>query len=167
MRGDNEATIPLFEERLTVLHEVGSILLNKYNGTFLTCLKEADKSAVKLLDIIVNNFPCFQDEAIFKSTKVSLYKRAQILVADIWNFFGGSGLGEFRDVNRMTMFADYRVPQVLVYFGVMSYSDELMALLKNGEFSNIFDLCTYIFIFLYGLFHPKIYGSNHAPSMWQ
>ncbi|KOB65016.1 Uncharacterized protein OBRU01_23193, partial [Operophtera brumata] len=131
MRGDNEATIPLFEERLSVLHEVGSILLNKFNGTFRNCIKEADKSAVKLLDIIVNNFPCFQDEAVFKSTKVSLYKRAQILVADIWNFFGGSGLGEFRDIDRITMFADYRVPQVLVYFGAMGYSAELMSLLKK------------------------------------
>lgn len=133
MRGDNEVTIPLFEERLSILHEVGDVLLNKYNGTFLTCIKEADKSAVKLLEIIVDNFPCFQDEAIFKDTKVSLYKRAQILVADTWNFFGGSGLGEFRDINRITMFADYRVPQVLVYFGAMSYSDELMVLLKSGK----------------------------------
>ncbi|XP_047035965.1 queuosine salvage protein [Helicoverpa zea] len=131
MKGDNAATIPLFNERISVLHEVGAILLEKYNGTFVTCLKEANKSAVKLLEIIVDNFPCFRDEAVFEGQKVALYKRAQILVADLWNFFGGSGWGEFTDIDKITMFADYRVPQVLVYFGALSYSDELMDKLKK------------------------------------
>ncbi|XP_075991899.1 queuosine 5'-phosphate N-glycosylase/hydrolase [Anticarsia gemmatalis] len=130
MRSDNEVQMPLFDERITVLHEVGTVLLKKYNGTFKNCLKEANKSAVKLLEIVVNDFPCFRDEATFKGQKVALYKRAQILVADIWNFFGGSGWGEFTDIDKMTMFADYRVPQVLVYFGALSYTDELMDKLK-------------------------------------
>ncbi|KAJ8736674.1 hypothetical protein PYW08_007330 [Mythimna loreyi] len=131
MKGDNEATIPLADERVSVLHKVGKILLDRYNGTFETCLKEANKSAVKLLEIIVDNFPCFRDEATYKGQKVALYKRAQILVADLWNFFGGTGWGEFTDIDQLTMFADYRVPQVLVYFGALSYSDELMEKLKN------------------------------------
>lgn len=33
----------------------------------------------------------------------------------------------------ITMFADYRIPQALVYLGVLRYSDELMQALKNGE----------------------------------
>lgn len=31
------------------------------------------------------------------------------------------------------MFADYRVPQVLVHFGAMSYDEHLMKLLQDGE----------------------------------
>lgn len=31
------------------------------------------------------------------------------------------------------MFADYRVPQVLVHFGAMSYDEYLMKLLKGGD----------------------------------
>lgn len=132
MRGDNATQIPLFNERISVLHEVGDILFKKYNGTFETCLKEADKSAIKLLEIIVDNFPCFRDEALYKEKKVALYKRAQILVADLWNFFSGKGWGEFVDIDKITMFADYRVPQVLVYFGALSYSTELMKKLEDG-----------------------------------
>ncbi|CAG4950576.1 unnamed protein product [Parnassius apollo] len=131
LKGDNSVDIPLFDQRLSILHEVGSILLDKYNGTFETCVKEANKSAVKLLDIVVSNFPCFRDEAIYKDQVVSFYKRAQILVADLWNSFNGASWGEFKDIDKMTMFADYRVPQVLVYFGVMSYSDELIDKLKK------------------------------------
>lgn len=136
LRSDNEAQVPLFDERLSVLHEVGEILLKKYNGTFKTCLEMADKSAVKLLELIVDSFPCFRDEAVYNGNAVSLYKRAQILVADIWNFFSGKGWGEFSDIDQITMFADYRVPQVLVYFGAISYSDELMEMLKNGKIFN-------------------------------
>jgi hypothetical protein len=39
---------------------------------------------------------------------VCLYKRAQILVADIWACFEGQGYGEFNDIDEITMFADYR-----------------------------------------------------------
>jgi hypothetical protein len=39
---------------------------------------------------------------------VSFYKRAQILIADIWGCFEGKGLGFFEDIDHLTMFADYR-----------------------------------------------------------
>ncbi|CAH0724499.1 unnamed protein product, partial [Brenthis ino] len=130
-RGDTEAKIPLLDQRTSVLHEVGEILIEKFENTFETCVKNANKSAVKLLEIVVNNFPCFQDEAHYKGKRVSLYKRAQILVSDLWNTFDGSGPGEFYDIDKMTMFADYRVPQVLVYFGALSYSEELKEKLQK------------------------------------
>lgn len=50
-----------------------------------------------------------------------------------WACFGGQGYGHFEDLDYITMFADYRVPQVLVHFGAMTYDDYLMQLLKEGE----------------------------------
>ncbi|GBP42806.1 Queuosine salvage protein [Eumeta japonica] len=132
MRGDNEISIPLFEQRLKILHEVGLVLIDKFKGTFEECVKQANKSAVKLLEIVLNNFDCFVDEGIYKGKKVSFYKRAQILVADLWNFFGGENWGKFVDIDKLTMFADYRVPQVLAHFGVLVYSDDLKRLIIKG-----------------------------------
>ncbi len=43
---------------------------------------------------------------------MKLYKRAQILVADLWAAFRGRSYGAFVDIDSITMFADYRVPQV-------------------------------------------------------
>ena len=57
---------------------------------------------------------------------MKIYKRVQILVADIWACFEGKGIGEFTDIDSITMFADYRVPQILVHLGAMRYSDKLM-----------------------------------------
>ena len=64
---------------------------------------------------------------------MSILKRAQILVADIWALYGGKDLGEFTDIDTLTMFADYRVPQSLQYFGALEYSPELLAVLKKDE----------------------------------
>ena len=41
------------------------------------------------------------------------------------------------DIDYITMFADYRVPQVLVHFGAMSYDDYLMKVLQEGKESSI------------------------------
>lgn len=45
---------------------------------------------------------------LFFLISVAFYKRAQILIADIWACFEGQGLGNFSDIDTITMFADYR-----------------------------------------------------------
>lgn len=81
--------IPLLEERCRILQETGKILNEKFDGKFLNCVKQSESSAQKLLNLIVTNFPSFRDEAVFEGKQVSFYKRAQILVADIWGLFKG------------------------------------------------------------------------------
>lgn len=139
LKGDTDVKIPLFPERLTCLHEVGNVLLEKFEGSVEKLIKTAENSAVKLLSIIVENFKCFRDEAEYQSTKVSFYKRAQIFIGDIWSCFNNKGIGYFKDIEKITMFADYRVPQVLIYFNVMEYNEKLLnelrkdIILKNGD----------------------------------
>lgn len=132
LRSDNQIEIPLLNERVNCLREVGTVLLEKFDGTFKTCVERAGKSAVKLLEIIIDNFNCFRDEAEFKNTKVAIYKRAQILISDIWKCFQNEELGKFNDIDKITMFAEYRVPQTLLLFGVLEYSDELMEILREN-----------------------------------
>lgn len=71
----------------------------------------------------------FRDTAVFKGRLVHFYKRAQIMVADLWAAYGrcsdGSHPYAFRDVHELTMFADYRVPQILRHLGVLIYSTDL------------------------------------------
>ncbi|XP_011504262.1 PREDICTED: UPF0553 protein C9orf64 homolog [Ceratosolen solmsi marchali] len=133
LQGDQDSgEIPLLHERVQNLNEVGQVLIKKYNGTFVECIKSCNNSAEKLLKLIVHNFKCFRDEANYKNYQVSFYKRAQILVADIWSCCQGEGLGAFNDIDYITMFPDYRVPQVLIYFGVMQYNNELLNKLQSG-----------------------------------
>lgn len=87
--GTDNQPIPLEEERWRVLQESGRILKEKFGGSFCKCIEHAGQSAQKLLQIIVENFPSFRDEATIEGKRVALYKRAQILVADVWGLFKG------------------------------------------------------------------------------
>lgn len=70
---------------------------------------------------------------LLQGKRISFYKRAQILVADFWGVMEARGEGDITDMDWLTMFADYRVPQALVYLGALRYSDTLMQALKNSE----------------------------------
>lgn len=129
---DGETKCPLIKERVECLQECGKKLIDKFDGQFENCVKKCHNSAMLLLDLVVNEFPCFRDEAIYAGQKVGIYKRAQVLIGDVWACFGGLGLGQFDDIYKITMFADYRVPQVLIHFGALEYSTELLHILDTG-----------------------------------
>ncbi|XP_054917952.1 queuosine 5'-phosphate N-glycosylase/hydrolase isoform X2 [Dermacentor andersoni] len=131
-RSDTNVEIPLLKERHKVLQEWGHVLSNEYGGSFANCIRECKNSCQTLLEKVVKSFTSFQDEGTFDGVRVSFYKRAQILVADLWSCFQGQGLGLFEDIAMLTAFADYRVPQVLAYFGALRYSPRLSSLLEKG-----------------------------------
>ena len=87
----------------------------------------ADGSAAKLVNLLASDFPCFRDEHKFGDRRkpIRFMKRAQIMVADLWACFGGESYGAFRDIDKITMFADYRVPQMLCSLGCLYFSPSL------------------------------------------
>jgi len=132
-RSETPTEMPLLQERTKNLNEVGKILVKDYKNSFINFLSQCDQSAQKLLELITSTFKCFQDESKFDGRKVSFYKRAQILISDIWACFEGKSWGFFTDIPHITMFADYKVPQSLLHLGIMKYSDKLMRKLKRGD----------------------------------
>ncbi|XP_053180877.1 queuosine salvage protein [Scomber japonicus] len=132
LRSDNETPMPMLQERHQVLTEGGCVLL-EHGGSFRSFVSQAGNDARKMVELIVEKIPSYRDEATFEGKRISLYKRAQILVADFWGVMEARGEGDIISMDWLTMFADYRVPQALVYLGVLRYSDTLMQALKNGE----------------------------------
>ncbi|XP_054725030.1 LOW QUALITY PROTEIN: queuosine salvage protein-like [Uloborus diversus] len=132
-RSDTGTELPMLAERHKILNESGKTLVDKFEGTFVKCIGMCEQSAQTLLKLIIDNFPSYRDEATIDSHKVSFYKRAQILIGDIWCCFEGKGCGAFNDIDTITIFADYRIPQALVYLGVLKYSDELNNILKKDQ----------------------------------
>jgi hypothetical protein len=123
--------IPLFQQRVHNLREVGTVLLEKYDGTFVNVLQHANRSAVTLVNEVVTHFPSFNDMAIYEGRPVYLYKRAQLLVADLYGAFEGEGYGEFTDLDQLTIFADYKLPQVLRHYHVLEYDEYLSNLVDS------------------------------------
>ena len=84
-----------------------------------------------LVNLVVDYFPCFRDEAVFHGERVNFYKRAQILVGDLWACFNGESFGLFDDIDSISMFADYRIPQMLESLGCLWYSPQLKYRIKR------------------------------------
>ncbi|KAL3660456.1 hypothetical protein V7S43_014606 [Phytophthora oleae] len=126
-------TPPQLDERRRKVREVGEVLQRFFDGFALNLVKQANFSAVEAIRLVLANFPGFRDHAVHKGEQVHFYKRAQILVGDVWAAYGRrtAGIASFHDIGKLTMFADYRVPQVLRPEGVMVYSAELTNLVDN------------------------------------
>jgi hypothetical protein len=121
------APIPLFAERLANAREVGRGLLERYDGQFANALEASGHDAVSLALLLARDFSSFADIAIWNGQTIPFLKRAQICVADIYTAFGGQGLGQLTHLDQLTAFADYKLPQLLRYQGVMVYAPELAA----------------------------------------
>ncbi|RDL37330.1 Uncharacterized protein BP5553_04763 [Venustampulla echinocandica] len=123
-RSATDEEIPLFDERVKCLREAGQ----KYQCSFTKCIEAANRSAPALVNLLAADFPCFNDVALYDNRKtVRFLKRAQICVADIWAAFDGEGYGQFDDIDKITIFADYRVPQILNALGCLWYSPRLQS----------------------------------------
>ncbi len=123
----------MLRERLDCLREAGNVLYEKYNCSFANCITAANQSAAALVNLLVRDFPCFRDEHHFEGRTVRIYKRAQILVADIWACFDGESYGTFHDIDKITMFADYRIPQMLHSLGCLRFSPPLEGRIRRQE----------------------------------
>ncbi|MDR3570273.1 MAG: queuosine salvage family protein [Syntrophobacteraceae bacterium] len=119
--------IPMIDKRLQNLQEAGSILLSELHGDITTLFHAASGSAAKLATLVASLFPSFRDEAAYGGGKVYFLKRAQIFASDVFAAFGGKQWGDFKDMDRLTAFADYKLPQVLRELGIISYQPELAA----------------------------------------
>lgn len=117
--------IPLFEERLRIAREVGNVLLEHFDGQFSHLVEQVQHSGVRLALALAKYFPSFRDTAMYGSQEVRFLKRAQICVADLHGAFGGQSWGSFTDLEDLTIFADYKLPQVLRHYGVLIYAPEL------------------------------------------
>ncbi|KAG9041510.1 hypothetical protein FS837_012178 [Tulasnella sp. UAMH 9824] len=150
-------TIPLLAERINVLRRVSEVLCTRFNGSYLGLIDEwkkqygEDRTALQLVQMVIEEFVDFRDEVFWRGKKgtivsrtdawyIMFLKRAQILLAETWAAFHPlpsqnntihpifpNGIGE------LTMFADYRVPQILYTLGIIDYAPEILGQLKSGQ----------------------------------
>lgn len=121
--GENEP--PLLNERAANLRELGRVLLTAARGQALQFIGAANGDAVKLVSLVETSLPSFRDVATYDGREVRFLKRAQILAGDLFGAFEGQGPGALRRLDRLTAFADYKVPQVLRELGILRYVDDL------------------------------------------
>lgn len=120
-----EGEIPLASRRIENLREAGKVLEERWERDIVNLIVAARGSAVKLVISVVSSFPSFRDEALYHGKRVYFWKRAQLFASDLFAAFGGKDWGRFHDIENLTAFADYKLPQVLRALGIISYDTRL------------------------------------------
>ena len=110
------------------LRDLGAHLARHHGGRFASPVDEAEGSAVALARHL-GRWHCFADTSTYDGVSIPFLKRAQIVAADL----ARAGVTRWRDLDRLTMFADNLVPHVLRVDGILSYESDLGARIGRGE----------------------------------
>lgn len=121
------------DERARLVREVGAVLAACFDGRAADLVAAAGGSAARLAALTAEVLPGFRDHAVHDGRQVFFYKRAQIFAADVWGALGGRGLGAFDDLDDLTTFADYRLPQLLRAEGAIRLAPDLADRIDAGD----------------------------------
>ncbi|MDQ6636348.1 MAG: queuosine salvage family protein [Candidatus Dormibacteraeota bacterium] len=116
---------PMLAERAQALNELGH---HGYDGLVGETAVDTARNFGERLD-------SYRDVSGYEGREVPFLKRAQIVAADLH----AAGLAGFPDLDQLTCFADYKLPQVLRHLGALEYSSPLAARvdgwveLRSGE----------------------------------
>jgi putative queuosine salvage protein len=129
--------MPMLGEKLAVLHQVGGVLAEKYDGRFhkfvQACSSRLYDRGNGLIERMVKEFPRFNDVSEFDGHEIKFYKLAQLGVWMLYSTLHKAGKFRLDDPEKMTAFADYIVPVALRLLGITSYSPELESAINTHQ----------------------------------
>ncbi len=121
--------LPMLDEKLQVLHEVGAVLSEKYAGRFRNFVKACSPRLYDngngLIDRLVKEFPRFNDVSVYAGHTIKFYKLSQLGTWFVYCALRKTSGFRVDDIDKMTAFADYMVPVGLRLLGITSYSAAL------------------------------------------
>lgn len=120
LRFDGE--ICLLEKRAAHAKNLGETLLTKYGGDAKNLLVKAGYDAARLANLLAVDFSCYRDIRNWRDSDFAPMKRAQICASDLVGSFGAN---VFTGAEKLTCFADYKLPQLFHADGVFQYAREL------------------------------------------
>jgi len=100
--------LQLMESRTHILNELGAFLTKEYNGEVHSLVEAAGNSSLNLVRLLVENL--------------------------LYGAFAGKEWGYFKDMDTLTAFADYKLPQVLRHGGILRYERALEHKVDHGIF---------------------------------
>jgi len=110
------------------LRDLGQHVSIEHRGSFAAVIDAAGGSAVALARRL-GRWPSFRDLSRYDELEIAFLKRAQIAAADL----ARAGAADFKDLNRLTMFADNLVPHVLRLDGILAFDQDLVARIDREE----------------------------------
>ncbi|MCB9866510.1 MAG: hypothetical protein H6816_07740 [Phycisphaerales bacterium] len=132
-RSSPARAIPLPQRRREILNETGEILRISYGGQFVNLVDAVEGDALLLARRLALEFPSFRDVAYHPVGHVAFLKRAQICAADLHRTWIAQGHAGLHNLAALTVFADYRLPQLFRHEGMLTLDGELAATIDREE----------------------------------
>jgi len=125
--------IPLFNERLKCLNQLGSYIVNKYQGSFTNFMESAEWDSETIVSKLANELPdIFDDTVTYRGRVIHFYKRAQLIPTHLNDLYQHNKVhSPIKNLAQLTAFADYKIPQLMREAGLLIYSPKLTHLIDN------------------------------------
>jgi Potential Queuosine, Q, salvage protein family len=112
---------PMLEERAGALRELGRHALESGGDGPEEWGGLVQDTAAGTARALATYLRSYADFAEYDGRRIPLLKRAQIAAADL----NGAGVRSFPDLEALTCFPDYKLPQLLRHWGALAYSGRL------------------------------------------
>lgn len=134
--------IPLLKERLEILRQLGKVLLERYDGSFMNLFKRANFTAsspnvaeIGIIERLITDFSGYWDSAYhIASGKLLRFNKKAQLCAMIYQgraLSSGGKLPLIKDADGLGPPADYRLPVALKEMGILKYTKPLEEKIRN------------------------------------
>lgn len=127
-RGKYEAIDKMINAFSNMLKLTSNKIIEDYKGSVLNFIEDENYSAVKIADTL-SEMQSFNDCSNYKGRDIYFLKRAQILPADIDLVYKDL----LKDVDKLTIFADNKVPHTFHCDNILIYSEDLQSKIDRKE----------------------------------
>lgn len=129
--------LPMLDEKMQILREVGVVLAQKYQGRFhnfvRSCSPRLYDGGNGLVERLASEFARFNDVSDYGGHTVKFYKLPQLSFWFLYLSLGETGYFQIEDLDRMTAFADYIVPAAFRLLGITTYSETLENAIQSHQ----------------------------------
>lgn len=125
--------LPMLHERQRIARETGQLLIERFDGRFVEAVESVNGRAWDLAALLLVSFDSFRDVSEHRNLPVFFAKRAQITALDLSTAWVEHGHDPLIGLERLTAFADYRLPQALRHLGILEVSTGLHETIERGD----------------------------------
>lgn len=131
-RSATGAEIPLLDDRIKILNENARALKKHFDGQAVNLLDASNNDTVKLFELLLKYFPSYRDTAIYNNRKIVFLKIAHLLAFDLEYRLNTKPKRPFlKNFDKLCVFADYKLPQLLRIFGILEYEKSLSRMVDS------------------------------------
>lgn len=121
--GIDDTRLVFLEERFDLFQEIVSTLKHEYESSFKNLFEENDWDANKINKCLVTKFKAFNDTVVNQKSDLKIFKKSQEFINMVSEQF--SNKVSVKNLNDLTLPADYKIPQILNHLGLLTYKEPL------------------------------------------